>query len=251
MAAQKSSPSGIFQSRRMERLPSAPRLGRCRTALEPTNINSAASVNSPWSVPGGRWARRHINHLLSRIPIPKIKTMTTNKLLYLACIAAVAASCLVPRNLSAQDAKIPSVPAPTPGVRVPEVGPTARFTMDDGKGVILNIRGPQSRRVLLRPGHTTTVILQYDRSWAGVALEAAALDGGKLQFPGNRKSINASGKVVLQFGDAQQPGLYRVVVNCGGIASTLQFWVPDPDGSGVDASVLVPTVLPAPAPNSQ
>jgi hypothetical protein len=177
--------------------------------------------------------------------------MTTNKLLYLACIAAVAASCVLPPNLSAQDPEIPPVPAPTPGERVPEIGPTARFTMDDGNGVILNIRGPQSRRVLLRPGHATTVLLQYNRSWAGVALEAAALDGGKLQFPGNRKFVDARGMVVLQFGDVQQPGLYRVVVNCGGIASTLQFWVSNPDGSGVDASVLVPKVLPDAAPNPQ
>jgi hypothetical protein len=167
--------------------------------------------------------------------------MTTKKLLSLVCIAAIAASWLPLTNLSAQDAEIPPVPAPTPGSPAIEKGPAAQITMDDGTGVSFQLRGRHARRVLLRAGQRTTVILQYDPSYAGLLLEVAALDGGNIGFPGDRNFVASNGMVVLQFSDAQEPGLYRLAVNCGGTASTLEFWVPDPDGSGVDASVLVPT----------
>lgn len=177
--------------------------------------------------------------------------MTTKKLLSLVCVGSIAASWLPLTNLSAQEAEIPPVPAPTPGTPAIEKGPAAQITMDDGTGVSFKFRGRHSRRVLLRAGQRTTVILQYDPSYAGLILEVAALDGGNIRFPGDRNFVASSGMVVLQFSGAQEPGLYRLAVNCGDTASTLEFWVSNPDGSGVDASVLVPTVLPAAAPNPQ
>lgn len=177
--------------------------------------------------------------------------MKTKNFLFLACTTLFVASCLTAPGLSAQEAEIPPVPAPTPGSPAIEKGPAAQITMEDGTGVSFVLRGRHARRVLLRAGQRTTVILQYDPSYAGLILEIAALDGGNISFPGDRNFVASNGMVVLQFSDAQEPGLYRVAVNWGGTASTLEFWVPNPDGSGVDASVLVPTVLPAAAPNPQ
>ena len=165
--------------------------------------------------------------------------MTTKKLLCIACVGAMA-SWLPITNLSAQDAEIPPVPAPTPGSPAIERGPAAQITMDDGTGVSFKLRGRHARRVLLRAGQRTTVILQYDPSYAGLTLEVAALDGGNISFPGDRNFVASNGMVVLQFSDAQEPGLYRIAVNCGGTASTLQFWVPDPDKPEVDPSIAVP-----------
>jgi hypothetical protein len=165
--------------------------------------------------------------------------MNTNKLASHLFFAGLTAICLSTAKLAAQS--IPPVPAPTPGVPAPETGPAAQITMGDGTGVNLKLRGRHSRRVRLRPAQRVTILLQYDRSWSGVALDAAGLDGGKVSFPGNRNFIDASGKVVFQFSDAQKPGLYRIALNCGGIASTLQFWVLNPDGSGDDGSLLAPS----------
>lgn len=168
--------------------------------------------------------------------------MNTNKLAPYFFFAVLTAICLSTPRLAAQS--IPSVPAPTPGVRAPETGPVAQITMEDGTGVNLKIRGNRARRVRLRPAQRVTILLQYDPSWSGLGVTAAPLDGGKVSFLRKQNLIDASGKVVLQFSDAQKPGLYRVAVNCGGVASTLQFWVPNPDGSGDDGSLLAPTVLP-------
>jgi hypothetical protein len=77
------------------------------------------------------------------------------------------------------------------------------------------------------------------------------LDAGKVTVAGNRNVVGANGMAILQFSDAQRPGLYRLVINCGGTASTLQFWVPDPDNPALAASVLVPTAMASAAANSQ
>ena len=61
--------------------------------------------------------------------------------------------------------------------------------MDDGTGVTLKIRKRNAPRVLLRPGHRTTVELWYDPSYAGLTLEVAAMDGGRVTFPGNRNFV--------------------------------------------------------------
>jgi hypothetical protein len=120
--------------------------------------------------------------------------------------------------------------------------------MEDGSGAIFRIRGVDSPRVLLRPDQRTTVVLQYDPSYAGLTLEVSALDAGNVSFPGNRDFVAPNGTVILQFSDARLPGLYRLVLTCGGTASTLQFWVPDPDEPVADASVVVPKALPSATP---
>jgi hypothetical protein len=163
--------------------------------------------------------------------------MTPKTLLLATCVAVFAAISLSGPRSAAQSVQAPALSGEeTP----PETGPVAQITMDDGTGLTQKIRGRHGRRVLLRPGRRTTIILQYDRSLAGVPVQVAALDSGKASFPGNRNVVDGSGRIVLQFSDAQRPGLYRVALNCGGIVSTLQFWVPDPDGSGGDASIQVP-----------
>lgn len=167
--------------------------------------------------------------------------MTRPRLL-LACIAALAAVHL----LSAQEAETPPVPAPTPGVEVPETGPIAQITMDDGAGLTLKLRGRHSQRVLLRAGQRATVLLRYDQADARLALNVSAMDGGTVSFPAERNFVGPDGMVVLQFSDARDPGLYRVVVNCGATVSTLQFWVPNPDDPGPDASIAVPTASSSP-----
>ena len=151
----------------------------------------------------------------------------------------------------AQSPEIPPVPAPTPGVSVPPRGPIAQIAMDDGTGVNLKLRGKHAPRVRLRAGQRTTITLRYDPSYAGSTLEVAALDAGKITFAGNRNVVGPNGIAILQFSDAQRPGLYRVVVQCADISSTLQFWVPEPDNPTVDASVLIPTAAPSTAANSQ
>lgn len=168
--------------------------------------------------------------------------MTRPRLLF-ACIAALVAVHL----LSAQEAETPPVPVPTPGVAAPETGPVAQITMDDGTGVTAKLRGRHSQRVLLRPGQRATVLLRYDQADAGSALDVSVMDGGTVSFPGDRNLVGPNGMVVLQFSDARDPGLYRVMVNCGATASILQFWVPNPDDPGPDASIAVPTALPSPA----
>lgn len=116
--------------------------------------------------------------------------------------------------------------------------------MDDGSGATFRIRGPNSPLVRLGAGQRTTVVLQYDPGYAGLTLEVAALDAGNVSFPGNHNFVAPNGTVILQFSDAREPGLYRLLLNCGGTASTLQFWVPDPDEAGADASLIVPQALP-------
>jgi hypothetical protein len=172
--------------------------------------------------------------------------MTRPKLLLITLLAALAA--VYP--LRAQETETPPVPAPTPGVEIAQTGPAAQMTMDDGTGVTVKLRGKHSRPVLLRPGHKTTVVLQYDSARAGLVLDAMAMDGGTVTFPANRNFVGPGGNVVIQFSVAREPGLYRVLLDCGGILSTLQFWVPDPEGPGLDASVIVPQPLPAATVNS-
>jgi hypothetical protein len=164
--------------------------------------------------------------------------MTPKILLITTSLASSAVISLWPANSAAQ----PNQPgaAPIAAEQPLQNGPMLKITMDDGTVVTQTMRGRNGRRVLLRPGRRATILLQYDGSFAGLALQVAALDGGRPSFPGNRNVVDASGKVVLQFSDAQSPGLYRVSVNCGGLVSTLQFWVPNPDGSGGDASIQVP-----------
>lgn len=114
--------------------------------------------------------------------------------------------------------------------------------MDDGTAVSVKARGGRVQRVLLRANQRATVTLRYGTNYAGLAVTVVALDGGTVRFP-DSNLIAPDGTFALQFSGARQPGLYRVFVNCGGAASTWQFWVPEPGAAGVDASILVP--LPA------
>jgi len=54
---------------------------------------------------------------------------------------------------------------------------------------------------------------------------AGALDGGIVTSAQTNPTIAADGTVSIQFQVASQPGLYRVVLNTGGVFTTLQFWV--------------------------
>jgi hypothetical protein len=161
--------------------------------------------------------------------------MTPKKLLLATSLAALAVIFISPPRAAAQ-----ASPLAAPPSAKAQAGPVAQITMDDGTGLTVNVRGRHPRPVLLRAGHRATILLQYDRSFAGIPLQVAALDGGKPSFLGNRNVLDPNGNVVVQFGDVQLPGLYRVSVNCGGLLSTLQFWVSNPDGSGGDASIQVP-----------
>ena len=169
---------------------------------------------------------------VKRYPALMLKKLT------LVAVVAFAAISLSPARLAAQS--IPIAATPPASEQPPYPGPVARVTIDDGTGLTQTLRGRHARRVLLRAGRRATIVLQYDPSWSGVALDVAALDGGKASIPGNRNFVDGSGRIVLQFSDAQRPGLYRVALNCGGIVSILQFWVPNADGSGSDASIQVP-----------
>jgi hypothetical protein len=137
---------------------------------------------------------------------------------------------------------------PVSAATMPAAGPTVQITIEDGSSVDLKIFGKTARRVLLLQGHTASIRLHYDASYAGLALAAAPMDGGTVAFGPNGNTVGPNGMVALQFTGGQLPGLYRVAVNCGGMASTLQFWMPDPGGS-VDASIAVPQ--PSPSPTAQ
>jgi hypothetical protein len=159
----------------------------------------------------------------------------TPKILLLATSLAAFAISLSPTRSTAE-----ASPLAAPPSAKAQAGPVAQITMDDGTGLTVNVRGRHPRPVLLRAGHRATILLQYDRSWVGSRLDVSPLDGGKAGLVGNRNAVDANGHVVLQFSDARLPGLYRVALNCGGLLSTLQFWVANPDGSGLDASIQVP-----------
>lgn len=162
--------------------------------------------------------------------------MTTKALLRSAFAATVfTIICLPAGTLSAQS--IPPVPEPTPGTPAPESGPTAHITMDDDTTVSVKSRGGRTQRVLLYPGQTASVMLRYE-GYAGGALTAVALDSGRITV--GRATEEG---IPLQFDGVNQPGLYRILLNCGGSTSLLQFWVPEPEATSVDDSILVPQPL--------
>ena len=189
-----------------------------------------------------------LDHALSRLgtPRPTNENKKTPLRPFLRRYLLMLADCTLPTRSGCRH---PSRSRPDAGDTCGGVRPSR--SNDNGRWVPvlpLQIRGRNGPRVLLRAGHKTTVVLHYDPSYAGLTVDATALDAGDISFPGGRNFVGAGGTVVLQLQWRQEPGLYRIMLNCGGIVSTLRFWVPDPAQPGVDPSVIVPPPLPSATP---
>lgn len=168
--------------------------------------------------------------------------MTTKKLQFIACIAAIAAICLNAPTLIAQSPDIPPLPGPTILSPPPaENGPSATIALA-GKAQF-KAKSRKGRFPLAGIGRleAADIQLQFPGGWANATIIIEALDGGRVLGTPRSNVIAADGTASFRFQVGDKPGLYRILLICAGNSSTLKFWVADPENPNANPPVLNPS----------
>lgn len=120
-------------------------------------------------------------------------------------------------------------------------GSTAAITFSNGSS--LKVRSGKSGDfplVATEPGESVTIQVRFPTNLGRAGLVVQALDGGIIPKVQQDSSLTADGTTSIQFHVPSQPGLYRVLLNGGGIIATLQFWVADPENPSTNRAALKP-----------
>jgi hypothetical protein len=149
--------------------------------------------------------------------------MNTKKLLFAACLGAVAMICLPAEKLSgqAQDEN-PYSTAITMAVRSDTYG-AKEGTSHSG------IMDP----VGLRADEQIAISLTVPSAWANYPVGITPVDGGEVFAPENLY-VASNGTVSFAFKGGTTPGLYRVLVFIGSERYQLQLYVAKPSQLGPD-----------------
>jgi hypothetical protein len=118
--------------------------------------------------------------------------------------------------------------------------PTAAVAFADGKSLTLRGKAGQLPFVAMNAGETVAIQVQFPTALGGRAVVVQALDGGAIPKAQQDTLLTADGTTAIQFLVGQQSGLYRVLVACGDVSATLQFWVADPQNQSMNAAAVRP-----------
>jgi hypothetical protein len=107
------------------------------------------------------------------------------------------------------------------------------YVVSGGKKVVMTPdQGGTYPRIFLDPLSKTQVTFEFPNGQQGEQLVATALDGGILEgsYSSEILTLNSAGIVNLNFQLGQNPGVYRIRVEQGAEAVTLNYWAgPDND----------------------
>jgi len=117
---------------------------------------------------------------------------------------------------------------------------TAAITFPSGTFLQVRSTSDLFPLVAADPGASLNIQLRFPVNFAGATIIAAALDGGIASIAQDNPTIAADGTASIQFQVASQPGLYRVVLNTGGVFTTLQFWVANSQNPSANPPTLAP-----------
>jgi len=125
---------------------------------------------------------------------------------------------------------IPIAPAQTamPPSSTDGKSPTALITFASGKSCRIRSQNGRFALVAASAGETVSVELRFPPGIVESA-NVQCLDGGVLSAGAENISLDADRLGSFRFQVGSKPGLYRVPINSGGAAATLQFWVLNPD----------------------
>lgn len=137
--------------------------------------------------------------------------------------AAIAASCFL--FVAHSDAQSPT-PETSPPPLASDGIPTASIMFPNGRSLQLSGGGGRFPLVSGIPGQNLTIQCRIPPSLAP-SLVILPLDGGKVTL---LSPPTPDGLTTVQFQPKSQPGLYRVMVALGTYTTTLQFWIPNPEG---------------------
>lgn len=126
-----------------------------------------------------------------------------------------------------------SPPLPTPS----DNSLSATVTFSDGTSVKTRIKSGRFPLIGVGAGELVGIELRLPPQWAAQQFVVQVLDGGLASSTG---MVATDGKTSLQFQAGNRPGLYRVLINAGGMTPTLQFWVPDPSNPSANPPTLKP-----------
>jgi len=118
--------------------------------------------------------------------------------------------------------------------------PTAAITFPSGTFLQLRSTSDLFPLVAADPGASLNIQLRFPVSFAGATIIAQPLDGGIASIAQDNPTIAADGTASIQFQAASQPGLYRVLLNTGGVFTTLQFWVANSQNPSANPPALAP-----------
>jgi hypothetical protein len=126
----------------------------------------------------------------------------------------------------------------------PEIDPVALIVFPDRGWVRARSKDGLFSIADILPGETVSVQVQFPPTSIGQTITVQVFDSGSATAARPEETLGADRLVPFVFTAGDQPGLYRVVIKVGEIASTLQFWVGNPD----DPSDTPPLLLPQPGP---
>src|SRR6266487_4254721 len=147
-------------------------------------------------------------------PSQRARQLLSCSLLGLASLAISTAS--------AQTLQPTSITAPTV---LADGSPTVAITFPSGASLQLRSTSDLFPLVAADAGASLNIQLRFAADLAGVTITAQPLDGGTASSTQDNPTVAADGTASIQFQAASQPGLYRVLLNTGGVFTTLTFWV--------------------------
>ncbi len=118
--------------------------------------------------------------------------------------------------------------------------PTAAITFSDGAFLQLGSTGDLFPLVAADAGESVGIQLRFPVSFVGAMIIAQPLDGGIVSIAQNNPTIAVDGTASIQFQAASQPGLYRILLNTGGVFTILQFWVANSQVPSANPPTLAP-----------
>jgi hypothetical protein len=108
------------------------------------------------------------------------------------------------------------------------IGPVATIGFSNAPSVRSHCVNGHFRPAAVYANESVIIRLEYQPTFAGIPIEATALDGGDVIVPTSNPAVDGNGVGWVRFRAGKQPGLYRVLILTGGSRSTLKFWVDDP-----------------------
>jgi len=155
----------------------------------------------------------------------------------LGLVGSASVNCIAISTGAAQ--ALPSTSITAPSV-LASGNPTAAITFPSGAFLQVRSTSDLFPLVAADPGASLNIQLRFPVNFAGATIIAAALDGGIASIAQDNPAIAADGTASIQFQVASQPGLYRVLLNTGGVFTTLQFWVANSQSPSANPPALAP-----------
>src|SRR5438270_13968429 len=119
-----------------------------------------------------------------------------------------------------------------------ERSPKAAISFDTGGSLEVLTVGGLSGRVEARTNQFVNVQLHYPADLIGQAVGVQSVDGAIVVGATNRPVIGNDGTVTIRFKMGDSESLYRFVVMCGDLHTTLRFYAIEPGKRSTDPTIL-------------